>query len=218
MTDEAYKAANTIWRYMRLSEKPMRADCLVVLGSRDDRVAAYAAELVKEYVFDTVLVTGGLAHRNDLLATTWELGSEAEHFADIMQRNGVKKEILLEKKATNTGENALFTYQLLEKKGISPSSLLLVTKPYMERRALATFEKQWPRTRTQLQVTSPAFTFELYCNDEQPTELVLNIMVGDLQRIIEYPKLGLQTPQVVPDEVMDAYLQLVRAGFTKHLL
>jgi hypothetical protein len=43
-------------------------------------------------------------------------------------------------------------------------------------------------------------------------------MVGDLQRIVEYPKRGLQVAQDVPDSVMKSWSNLVQNGYTKHLL
>ncbi len=43
-------------------------------------------------------------------------------------------------------------------------------------------------------------------------------MVGDLQRIKEYPKLGFQIVQEIPDEVWNAYEKLVAAGYNKHLI
>jgi hypothetical protein len=43
-------------------------------------------------------------------------------------------------------------------------------------------------------------------------------MVGDLQRIREYPARGFQIPQDIPDDVWDAYEQLVRAGYDRHLM
>lgn len=82
-----------------------------------------------------------------------------------------------------------------------PSSLLIVTKPYMERRTYATFKKQWPNETTQLTVASPPITYEDYFTAELPKELMINIMLGDLQRIKEYPKLGFQIEQAIPDEV-----------------
>jgi hypothetical protein len=48
-------------------------------------------------------------------------------------------------------------------------------------------------------------------------ERVINIMVGDLQRIRIYPAKGFQIPQDIPDEVWTAYERLVKWGFTKHL-
>ncbi|EHM27610.1 hypothetical protein SPW_4036 [Streptomyces sp. W007] len=49
-------------------------------------------------------------------------------------------------------------------------------------------------------------------------KLVLDMLVGDLQRVIEYPKLGFAVEQEVPEDVHAAYERLVRAGFTSRLL
>ena len=99
----------------------------------------------------------------------------------------------------------LFFYELLASLSHMPHGVLLVTKPYMERRALATFEAQWPDKLLDIRVCSQGGSLGQYCNDEQPLELVINIMAGDLQRIIEYPKRGLQSRQRVPVDVRNTY-------------
>ena len=43
-------------------------------------------------------------------------------------------------------------------------------------------------------------------------------MVGDLQRIKVYPGKGFQIHQEIPEDVWDAYEQLVRLGFDQHLI
>ena len=47
---------------------------------------------------------------------------------------------------------------------------------------------------------------------------VVGIMVGDLQRIREYPAKGFQIDQEIPEDVWRAYEELVRAGYDRHLL
>jgi hypothetical protein len=42
-------------------------------------------------------------------------------------------------------------------------------------------------------------------------------MVGDLQRIKIYPEKGFQIAQEIPDDVWQAYEQLVAMGFDRHL-
>jgi hypothetical protein len=86
----------------------------------------------------------------------------------------------------------------------------------MERRALATFEKAWPGK--QFVVTSPQLAFENYPAGDISLEQVINIMVGDLQRIKIYPEKGFQTYQEIPDDVWQAYEQLVALGFNKQLV
>ncbi len=54
------------------------------------------------------------------------------------------KSILIEKNSTNTGENVQFTRKLLAEHGLDPQKFIVVQKPYMERRAFATFLRYWP--------------------------------------------------------------------------
>jgi uncharacterized SAM-binding protein YcdF (DUF218 family) len=143
--------------------------------------------------------------------------SEADRFAAIAVQKGVPAEaILIENRSANTGENILFTQQLLEQKGLDLQNFIVVQKPYMERRSYATFKKQWPGKH--LLVTSPKIPFEQYATDEIPLERVINIMVGDLQRIKLYPAKGFQVYQEIPAAVWSAYERLVELGFDKHLV
>ena len=48
--------------------------------------------------------------------------------------------------------------------------------------------------------------------------LVLDMLVGDLQRVIEYPTLGFAIDQELPNNVRDAYNRLVEAGYTGRLM
>lgn len=218
MNDETLYLAGIVWDYMALQQPVKKADCLLVLGSRDDRIAAYAAKLSKQHAYSIVIMSGGISHTQDLLATHWGNESEALHFTRIYIKNGGKGNVILEDRARNTGDNAHFSYELLKSKGIRAESILIITKPYMERRALATFEAQWPDAHAKIRVSSMGGSLVDYCNSEQPFDLVVNIMVGDMQRILEYPRRGLQTLQDVPNNVMEAYQSLIGLGFTRHLI
>ena len=61
----------------------------------------------------------------------------------------------------------------------------------MERRTFATFRKQWPEMDI-IAVTSPPCTLKQYPTSEITISTVISVMVGDLQRIKEYPQLGYQ--------------------------
>ena len=90
-----------------------------------------------------------------------------------------KASILIENRSTNTGENVLFTKQLLADRGLDPQSFILVQKPYMERRTYATFMKHWPEKRAV--VTSPQVSLDefprKYSNDTLTVDEVVSIMV-----------------------------------------
>ncbi|MFD2024031.1 hypothetical protein [Promicromonospora aerolata] len=44
------------------------------------------------------------------------------------------------------------------------------------------------------------------------------MLVGDLQRVIEYPKLGFAIEQEIPEDAHAAYGYLARQGFTSRLI
>lgn len=212
ITKEVLIEARKLWDYHHVNHIPEKSDCILVLGSHDLRVADRGAELYLEGWAPILIFSGGLGN---VTKGIWK-DPEADQFARIALDKGVPAEaIFIENQSTNTGENILFTQKLLQEKGLDPQTFLLVQKPYMERRSYATFKKHWPEKK--LIVTSPQISFEEYPTEDIPLERVINIMVGDLQRIRIYPDKGFQIPQEIPDEVWAAYERLIGWGFTRHL-
>lgn len=193
------------------------ADAILVLCSHDERVAERGAQLFLEGFAPLLIFSGG---RGAITSRLWD-EPEAERFARIAINFGVPAErIVIEPNSTNTGENVRFTRKLLAEKGIDPQSFIVVQKPYMERRSYATFLQYWPEK--QVAVTSPQASFDDYIAQYTHSSLsaddVIAIMLGDLQRIRFYPKLGYQIAQEIPDDVWNAYELLVQAGYDKYLI
>jgi len=204
------------WEYMRLVHRPERADAILVLGSFDPMAAVHAATLWKAGFAPIVVMSGGIAHRGGLLDTGWDQ-TEARVFADVAIREGVPgSAILLEERAQNTGENFRFGVPLLEQAGIAPARLIVVAKPYMTRRGFATGRKLWPEIELLMQ--SEEIDVAGYFAREPDPERTLLALVGDLHRIIVYPRLGFQIEQEVPAPVIDALGRLVSAGYGERLL
>lgn len=201
------------YHHMGMSLSP--ADVIFCLCSLDTRVAARAAQLYLDGLAPLLIFSG---HTGKLTQNVFSK-PEAEVFADVARGMGVPDAaILIEPAATNTGENVRFTHALLEEKGMTiPKALILVQKPYMERRTFATFKKQWPDETAAITVTSPQMGFEEYPDEQNLRELVINVMVGDLMRIEKYPALGFQIAQEIPPVVMEAAQRLIAAGYDKHL-
>ncbi|MGN6533566.1 MAG: YdcF family protein [Ginsengibacter sp.] len=213
ITPEILSLAHKLWNYHQMNQALEKSDCILALGSHDLRVAERVAELYLEGWAPLVIMSGGLGNFTQEIWTE----SEAAKFAKIAIEKGVPEEVILvENKSTNTGENILFTQKLLEEKGLSPQSFIVVQKPYMERRSYATFKKHWPDKK--LSVTSPQISFETYPTDEIPLERVIHIMAGDLQRIKFYPEKGFQIYQEIPADIWKAYERLIALGFDKHLM
>ena len=208
-----FELAQVLLDYHHLNHSLEKADCIFVLGSHDTRVAERGAELYLQGWAPLIVMSGGLGR---LTKESWT-EPEAVLFAHIAMEKGVPEEaILVEDKSTNTGENILFTQKLLQEKGLNPNSFILVQKPYMERRTFATFQKQWPGKK--LVVTSPQIDFKDYPTGDLSMERVIQIMVGDLQRIKVYAEKGFQIYQEIPTAVWQAYEKLVALGFDQQLI
>lgn len=207
-----YHSAKIIWDYHLLHQSLVKSDCLFVLCSNDIRVAEYAAQLFLEGYAPYIVFSGNVGEITQGLFPC----SEAEHFANIAYEMGVPNDcVYIEPLATNTGDNIIKTRELLMAKNLYPQQFILVQKPFMERRTLATFEKLWPHKSAQ--VTSPPLTFDEFANDVISYGDMVNVIVGDLQRIRYYPALGFSEEQIIPERVWQAYKNLVAAGFNEHL-
>lgn len=205
--------AQRIWDYMHLNHALAPSDLILALGSNDLRVAEYAAALYLQGWAPLLMCSGNVGALTKGLFDK----PEAEKFAEVALRKGVPAAaILLEPESTNTGENVSFSRRLLQARGYDPQRVILVQKPYMERRAYATFMNCWPGK--EVIAASPPISFAEYSTAQLPKELVINIMIGDLQRIRDYPSKGFQIPQEIPAEVWRAFEQLVALGYDKHLI
>ena len=205
-----------LWQYHLMQHMLEKADCILVLGSHDLRVAEHAADLYLHGWADRILFSGGLGR---LTEGMWQR-PEADVFAEAAVQKGVPEErIWTENRSTNTGENLRLTRQLMEEKGVDFQKFIVVQKPYMERRAYATFKQHFP-DKTCL-ISSPPLGYQEYCIPGDPEishERVIHLIVGDLQRLWVYAEKGFQIPQQVPARVMDAYHTLIRMGYTDHLV
>jgi len=141
MDAQTFALAETIWNYHQMKHQVAQADAILVLCSHDERVAERGAQLFLEGWAPLIIFSGG---RGEITKKLWD-EPEAVRFARIaMSMNVPRENILVEPNSTNTGENVQFTRRLLEERGLDPYKFIVVQKPYMERRAFATFRRYWP--------------------------------------------------------------------------
>lgn len=205
-----------IWDYMLVGQRLRAADCIFMLGSYDIRVADYAIDLYHQGYAPCLLFSGGVIQRNEALGVFWDL-PEADYFARHARARGVPSEdILVENRASNTGENLRFARDLLRRKRPDIESFILVQKPFMERRVLATAQLLW--SDFDFVVTSPPISCADYLNGALPRDALIQYIVGDFQRVKVYADKGFQRPQPIPDQVWDAFEQLCALGYDERLV
>jgi hypothetical protein len=214
------QARNTLWDYLQLhTEFPDEVDVIIVIGSRDDRVASFAADMSHRAASQLIVVTGGSIHRHDWLpAPDWAEDTEAEHFTAIMKRERFSGNLALETKAANIGEKITLTEKILREKDLEPKSVLIISALYMERRVLKTFQRYWKYGSPKVYITSTRETFSEYVDSVQTADIVTHVMVGEMDRILKYPRHGYMEESAAPEFVIDAYELLKHAGYDKLLL
>ncbi|MEU1205789.1 YdcF family protein [Nocardia sp. NPDC005825] len=204
-----------LWDYNQMHHDPRPVDLGIGLGGHDIGVATYAADLYRAGMLPLIVFTGANA------PTTVDRfpRGEAVHFRERAIGLGVPTEsILIEPKATNTGDNIDFTRALLDEHGLLDSikSVVLISRPYQQRRSFAICRKRWPEV--EVVCGSLPLALDDYVASIGDVDRVINMLVGDTQRIWVYPERGWAIEQEVPSEVRKAYANLVEAGFTRRLL
>ena len=206
-----------IWDYMHMNMALAKADCIVGFGCYNDDIALRCAELYHQGWAPKVLFTGGLGRNTRDLWTE----SEAARFGRIALAQGVpEKDLILEDKATNSAENILFTREKLRSLGLPCEKILGVHKPFMERRVYAAMKVYWPEA--ELIITSPQLDLDEYIARSVAQGLseqaVIDVIVGDFQRMEVYAQRGYQIPQYIPAELRRCFDELVAAGCTGELV
>ena len=210
---EALRSALELWDYLCLDADPRPAGCIFVMGGHDKSVAEHAARLYRQGLAPVVAVSGGMVNPPSMLEQGSDQASEAEELAEVLIAGGVPAQLaLIENRATNSGENFRFTDELFAERGLAIDSAVIVTKPYCERRALATARKSWPSRVTTIGAHRRSF-YE-YLKTRIPLERVLSMMVGEVDRLRTYGERNFIAPVTVPSSVLAAAELLRREGYT----
>ncbi|MCY1652874.1 YdcF family protein [Streptomyces sp. JH010] len=210
---QTWSDAQLLWDFQQMRHEPQPCSVGIGLGSHDLGVADATVNLYQRGMFPLILFTGATSRTTrDRMPR-----GEAEHYRERALELGVPASaILVEPRARNTGENINFARELLAERGVEVSSVLLVSKPYEERRAYATARRLWPGV--EIVSASAPMTLSEYVDSMKDPRLVLDMLVGAQQRLLVYPERGFMIRQEVPGSVAAAYERLCAEGFTSRLV
>lgn len=196
---------------LRNEQGTVAADCLIVCGSNEERVALRAANLYRQGNINKIVFSGSKVHER-FEKKYGEGLSEAEVFAKIAIGQGVPKEaILIENKATNTPQNMDFSAELLSEHNIPYDNIIIVSAAQHERRSLATARQKIPGK--EIRVTSPEESFESFINDPNYRKGRIQALVGHTLRLYVFGRKGDLVEQDIPANVLEAYRELIHRGF-----
>ena len=234
MDREILERAEIIWNYHKIKHDVLKddfaaqTDGILIFGSSDISVADEAANLwlkivkdrlIGNKVFPYMIFSGGIGTgpHSGYNLMGWKR-PEAEIFSErvvsIIKSNTdpsyIKNlRIFVENQGKNSGENVDFSKRIIEENNLLSNKLIIVQKPFMERRTYATFKYRWPNPDIRLYSANTSL-LEYPEKSKVPLEEVIGIMLGDLQRIKLYapPHGNFQIPQEIPEEVWRAFISL----------
>lgn len=209
MHNRVINEAGKIWEYLKGFHTEGDSDIVVVCCSYDIRVCDYAVSLMDKIGAKKILFSGNTGNWTRDIWTD----KEAHIFTNRAVELGVNyNRILIEDNATNIGENIKYSNELL----LEDQKVTYVSKPNTLLRIKLTAPKHCKNSH--FYTSGPDFIFPNDISNIVGLNGVINEMVGDIHRIIKYPKLGFQESHYLPPEILEAYFYLVDEGYTDHLL
>lgn len=227
-----------------------RADLLILIGNSLLQTAAAAANGWKSGAVNSLMIAGGVGHSTadlrqrvrsgapltriagaplSLKGITVNARTEAEILADVLVQvfNVDGDAILLETESTNCGANAIESRRVLEQNGLSPSSIVIVQDPLMQRRTIAAFKHVWRDRPAVRFISAPPFVPMLEVHDGRigiahphPDDVwdftrYLALVMGEIPRLRDDAQgygprgRGFIAHVDVPNEVENAYERLL---------
>lgn len=205
--EEIDHAVLTLWNFLRVEQVPKKSDVIFVFGCGSLRVPDQAARLFHQGIAPVILVSGTMGKTASI-----KFGmSECDAFSQELIKQDVPLDsILLERNATNTGENIIFGMKLLQDNEIDTKMITFVSTPYHSKRCKATFQLREPELETYSCPPAGDFLdFVAFTKERAALKLV-----GEIDRLIKYPLLGLIIEQEIPSNVLEA-TELIRANVSE---
>ncbi|MDT2613209.1 YdcF family protein [Enterococcus dongliensis] len=210
------------------------ADTLLIAGNSLPYLIISAAKFCETTAeIQRVIFVGGFGHGTtpliancqkscpELVRPEWEQLSEAEIIKEIFSYYCLRDLLLfLEKRSTNTGENARFSYQLFDHE--PPQKFWLVQDPLVQKRSHLTFSKEWQLPLSAIQplfFEQPKlieFDHRPYFENEKmdmwwTADYFLSLVIGEIRRLKDDengygPKGADFIPHVdIPEKVLTSY-------------
>jgi uncharacterized SAM-binding protein YcdF (DUF218 family) len=209
ISSETLDHAHRLWTCLAAMRASGPCDAIAVCCSYDLRVCDHACGLVKRGLAPRLLLSGKSGNWTRHL---WAV-PEARVFAERALANGIDADrIGIEEQSTNFGENIAF----VRRSWPELHRVTFVTKPNAVLRVALTVPVQWPGVMAW--VDAPPLEFPEDVSNIIGVLGVIHEMVGDIDRVLQYPARGFQLPHPLPASVLESWHYLIEAGFRSHLL
>jgi len=190
-----------ITNFIFVENKPQKVDAIFLPGGSHPEQPEYAAELYLKGYAKWLVPSGGVSVKRD----SWpgvrskadiyngDYQSDCEFFTDVFVKNGVPADAIIgEDKSGHTRDNAFFSRNVVDKKGIEIKTALIVCKAFHARRCLMLYQMAFPDTKFYVcPVVCMGITRDNWYKSEQGIDRVLgelarcgNQFVGDIKEYL----------------------------------
>ncbi len=150
LSPEDIEVCNAAYDYLAEEDVPEESDLIFVFGAKTPLRIEKAVELYQQGLAEKILVSGRGPSYGDTQVPT-----EAETYTRIAMEKGVPVDaIITEDQSITIPDNVRSSLNLLDKNGVSYSSIILVNSPYTQRRGWAHFKKYLPDSVRLVRVNS----------------------------------------------------------------
>ncbi len=183
---------NDISEFVFIKDELKKSDIIFIPGGSHPELGEKAAELYKQGLASKVMPSGGVSiktgkfngvkSKQDIYNRDY--ASECDFLVDVLLKNGVtENDIICEKAASFTKENAYFSQKVLSEKGLDIKNAIICCKSFHARRCLMLYQFAFPNTNFYI---SPVPYFEkgteISADNWYKTEIGVNRVLGEMQR------------------------------------
>ena len=177
-----------ISNYIFVADEPEKVDAIFLPGGSHPEQPEYAAALYHKGYAKWLIPSGGISVKAD----KWQgvrskadiyngdYQSDCEFFTDVLIKNGVPtNSIIGEYKAGHTRDNAFFSREIVDKKGIEINSAFIVCKAFHARRCLMLYQMAFPEVSIKV---CPVHCYNITKENWFETEQGIDRVLGELAR------------------------------------
>ena len=182
------KIIDDITDFIFVSDKPEKSDIIFLPGGSHPSTPEYGAKLYNEGYAPLLMPSGGLSVKFDKWQGVKEKAdiyngdyhTDCEFFTDVLAKNGVPKSAVIEEnRSGHTRDNAFFSRNAADEKGLDIKSGIIVCKSFHARRCLMLYQLAFPKARL---IVCPVVVFGITRDDWFTSQLGTDRVLGELAR------------------------------------
>jgi len=186
MGSEIKKNILIIYNWLAITDRLEKAELIFLFGGAIIKTAEKGFDLINNDYAPLIVVTG----RTGTFGNPKWTKPIADVFAEYLRKQGIRKEcILIQNRSMNTLEDVLYTLPILERNNIWPKSIILVSRPTHQRRAQATFKKQFPYSVKLINQPCEEKHPRLINKDDELNKIGISC-IHEYERLIKYARKG----------------------------